>query len=103
VGFTWRALNDAAPTAAERLGNLEDWEFLPRAWRDGVAGILGLRGREVAMRLDWFTGRGLAAADLVRARTITELGGDLAPSDHAPILLELGGPFAEWAGGRGLE
>ncbi|MBD3237644.1 MAG: hypothetical protein GF330_13140 [Candidatus Eisenbacteria bacterium] len=89
AGFTWKALNDRQPTASERLGRVEDWELLPAPWRERLAGGLGLRDRELGLRLDWFLGRGIDAAQVRSARTVPGLGRDRRPSDHAPIVLEL--------------
>lgn len=103
-GFDWRALNDRAATAGERLGSVEDWGLLPRAWRGCVAAGLGLGEREIGLRLDWFFGRGLHAAAVVAGtRTITGLCRDRCPSDHAPIVLELTGPIAQFSGHEGDE
>jgi endonuclease/exonuclease/phosphatase family metal-dependent hydrolase len=88
AGFDWERHNDRRPTAAENLERVEELELLPRALRATARALLR---RRVPLRLDWFAARGLpTAARPRRAATEGEWPPGPWPSDHLPIVLDLG-------------
>ncbi|MBD3334150.1 MAG: hypothetical protein GF355_01385 [Candidatus Eisenbacteria bacterium] len=98
AGYSFRNLNDRAPTVTILLRGVEETEILParlRRWMDRAA---SLGERVLPMRLDWFAARFLSAAGGGRSRgffvrraatVVPDTVDGLVPSDHLPLVLEL--------------
>lgn len=87
-GFMVEPCNDAAPTAEQELGSVEDLAALPAWLARGVGGVFGLSGRVLRMRLDWIVVRGFQPQGL--PITLPATGADgRALSDHAAIGIDL--------------
>lgn len=86
-GYRWEGLNDRHPTAAERLGNVEELGLVPGWLGRGLLSACGLRERRIELRLDWFAGRGIRPVATALAVTAGELTDEALPSDHLPICL----------------
>jgi endonuclease/exonuclease/phosphatase family metal-dependent hydrolase len=99
--FLYERLNDRSPTVSILLRGVEEAEGLPAFLRRWISRAAALGERVLPMRLDWFAARGFERplADghcrftVKRARTILPQAVDgKIPSDHLPLLLELGLP-----------
>jgi endonuclease/exonuclease/phosphatase family metal-dependent hydrolase len=87
-GWTLEGFNDAAPTAWQALGHVEDLRMLPPAIGELVLTAFRLKGRRLPLRLDWFAGKGL---EPIEAATIDSVvPGDGPASDHEPIWVRVG-------------
>lgn len=102
--FSYERLNDRSPTVSILLRGVEEAEGLPALFRRWISRAATLGERVLPMRLDWFAARGFERplADgrcrftVKRARTILpQAVNGRIPSDHLPLLLELGLPCDE--------
>jgi endonuclease/exonuclease/phosphatase family metal-dependent hydrolase len=84
-GFPLAGFNDAAPTAWQELGGVEDLSLLPDPLARLVLRVFRLEGRRLPLRLDWFAGRGLQAL-AARTPSAATAAGPRA-SDHEPIVV----------------
>jgi len=90
AGYRWEDLNDRLPSAFEELGRVEEIHLLPRFWGRAAVSLLRLSHRKVAMRLDWFAGKGVTSLEGEhQPRTVGHLCAGRIPSDHAPLVLEI--------------
>ncbi len=88
AGFEVEALSDGRPTAWAPLATIEESGPIPAPLRRClVRWVEGDDPRGRPLRLDWFMGRGVTVRG--PARTVASILEQNAPSDHAPLVLEL--------------
>lgn len=108
AGYRWEDFNDRQPTARERIGRVEETALLGDRLRRRLLRIGGLEERELALRLDWFAGRGLRPAGPDAARAVGGMEGEGrwgdCPSDHLPLRLsvEVVDREAGWTGRQAI-
>ena len=88
--YGWRreGFNDAAPTAWQELGHVEDLKLLPPALGRLVLKSFRLEDRRLPLRLDWIFGKGLTPLEAATIDSV--VAGEGPASDHEPIWVRVG-------------
>ncbi|MDZ4804592.1 MAG: endonuclease/exonuclease/phosphatase family protein [Candidatus Eisenbacteria bacterium] len=88
--YGWRreGYNDAAPTAWQELGHVEDLNLLPPALGRLVLKSFRLDGRRLPLRLDWIFGKSLTPLEAATIDSV--VAGEGPASDHEPIWVRVG-------------